>query len=332
MLVVFLGGDPDKPVIVGRVHNAKRPPPAFSHTSILPGDKHLSGIVSKEGGGQRSNQLRMDDTQGQISAQLESEHGHSQLNLGYLTHPRHDGKAEGRGEGAELRSDQTVAIRGGHGVLISADAKLRAAGRQLERDGLGGLAEALKSVQKQLAALSDTHKVGGSDGAPLAQLAEHLKQWENGSNTNLGAPDTGGGQAIVAVDAPAGLLLGSQANVTIGAQTHVDVVSVGNTQMSAGRKMMLHAMESMSLFAHKLGMKLIAATGKVEIQAHADNIELTSAKRIVLVASEEIVIQAPKVTELRTAGVPSRTSVLAPMPLSHRTLHFPVRVTGTPSL
>ena len=296
LLAVFLGGDPDKPIIVGRVHNGKRPPPAFSHISVLPGDKYLSGIVSKEGNGQRSNQLRMDDTPGQISAQLASEHGHSQLNLGYLTQPRHDGKADARGEGAELRSDQAVAIRGGRGVIISAAASIRAAGRQLERDGLNGLTEALRTIQKQLADLADTHMVGGTDGEPMSQLAEHVKQWENGSSTDGGKHDAGGGQPIVAIEAAAGLLLGSQANVSIGAQTHVDVVSVGNTQMSVGRKLMLHAMQSISLFAHKLGMKLIAASGKVEIQAHDDNIELTSAKRIVLVASEEIVIQAPKVT------------------------------------
>jgi type VI secretion system secreted protein VgrG len=296
LLVVFLGGDPDKPIIVGRVHNAKRPPPAFSHTSVLPGDKHLSGIVSREGRGQRSNQLRMDDTPGQISAQLESEHGHSQLNLGYLTQPRHDGKADARGEGAELRSDQAVAIRGGRGVFITADASLRAAGRQLERDGLNGIAEALKAIQKQLAELADTHNAGATDGKPLAQLAGHVKEWENGSNTDGGTQDAGGGQPVVAIEAPAGLLLGSQANVSIGAQTHVDVVSVGNTQMSAGRKLMLHAMQSISLFAHELGVKLIAARGKVEIQAHEDNVELTSAKRIVLIASDEIVLQAPKVT------------------------------------
>ena len=296
LIAIFLGGDPDKPIIVGRVHNAKRPPPAFSHTSILPGDKHLSGIVSKEVNGQRSNQLRMDDTPSQISAQLESEHGHSQLNLGYLTHPRHDGEADARGEGAELRSDQAVAIRGGQGVLISADASLRAAGRQLERDGLNGIAEALKTIQKQLAELADTHKAGATDGAPLAQLAGHMKQWESGTNTVGGAPGAVGRQPIVAIEAPAGLLLGSQANVSIGAQTHVDVVSVGNTQMSVGRKLMLHAMQSISLFAHKLGMKLIAASGKIEIQAHEDNIEITSAKRIVLIASDEIIFQAPRVT------------------------------------
>jgi hypothetical protein len=38
--------------------------------------------------------LRLDDTPGQISAQLAGEHGHSQLNLGHLTHPRIDGRGE----------------------------------------------------------------------------------------------------------------------------------------------------------------------------------------------------------------------------------------------
>ncbi|PWF49089.1 DUF2345 domain-containing protein, partial [Massilia glaciei] len=296
LIVIFLGGDPDHPLIIGRVHGGKTPPPTFSRASVLPGDKHLSGIKSKEAKAYRYNQLRMDDTPGQISAQLESEHGHSQLNLGYLTHPRSNGNAEPRGEGAELRSDQAVSIRGGNGVFISADASLRAAGRQLERDGLNGLAEALTGIQKQLAELADAHNAGRTDGEPLAQLAGHLRRWEDGSNTDGDEPAAVGGQPIVAIEAPAGLLLGSQSNVSIGAQTHVDVLSVGNTQISAGRKLMLHAMQSISLFAHKLGVKLIAASGKVEIQAHEENVEITSAKRIVLIASEEIVFQAPKVT------------------------------------
>jgi type VI secretion system secreted protein VgrG len=295
-LVTFLGGDPDKPVITGRVHGGKSPPPAFSHTGSLPGNRFVSGIMSREVKGRRSNQLRLDDTPGQISAQLASEHGHSQLNLGYLTHPRSEGTGEARGDGAELRSDNTVAIRGGQGVYISADARLRAAGRQLARDGLTGLSEALKGIQKQLSELSETHHADDTDSKPLSQLAANLKQWENGSSTDGDAPGAAGGQSIVAIDAPAGMIVGSGDNIAIGARTHVDVVSVGNTQVSAGRKLLMRATDSISLFAHKLGMKLIAASGKVEIQAHQDNIELTSAKRIVFSASDEIVIQAPRVS------------------------------------
>lgn len=296
VLVIFLGGDPDKPLIIGSVHGVNTPPPAFSHISRLPGDKHLSGIVSKEEGSSRSNQLRMDDTPGQISTQLESEHGHSQLNLGYLTHPRHEGKADPRGEGAELRTDAALSLRGGQGVLISADASLRAAGRQLDRDGLSGLAEALVNIQKQVAELAKTHESDAATDESLAQVCGHLKQWEQGSNTAGGVAGAPGGQPIVAVEAPAGMLLGSRAGISMGAQTNVDVVSVGNTQVSSGRKLILHALHSISIFAHALGAKLTAAKGKVEVQAHEDNVEITSAKRIVLVASEEIVMQAPKIT------------------------------------
>jgi type VI secretion system secreted protein VgrG len=295
VVVVFLGGDPDKPLVIGNVHGAKTPSPSFSRTSVLPGDRHLSGIVSKEGQGTRSNQLRMDDTPGQISVQLGSEHEHSQLNLGYLTHPRRDGSAEARGEGAELRTDAALALRGGQGVLISANASLRAAGRQLDRDGLTGLAEALVTIQKQLAELSEAHETDAVEGESLSQVKSHLDQWAEGSNTARESA-AGGGQPIVAIEAPAGVLVGSQAGVIIGAQTHVDVVSVRNTQLSAGRKLMLHALQGISLFAHSLGVKLVAASGKVEIVAQDENVEITSAKRIVLAASEEIVFQAPKVT------------------------------------
>jgi type VI secretion system secreted protein VgrG len=86
----------------------------------------------------------------------------------------------------------------------------------------------------------------------------------------------------------------SQDNIAIGAQTHIDVVSIGNTQLSVGRNLLARVSESISLFAHRLGIKLIAASGKLELQTHGDDIEATSARRIVLTAADEIVLQAPK--------------------------------------
>jgi len=89
--------------------------------------------------------------------------------------------------------------------------------------------------------------------------------------------------------------MASQDNIAIGAQTHVDLVSIGNTQLSVGKKLLARASDSISLFAHRLGIKLIAASGKLELQTHADDVEVNSAKRIVLTAIDEIVLQAPKV-------------------------------------
>lgn len=294
VIVDFLGGDPDKPIIVAGVYGGAARPPSFSHIGTLPGNKYLAGIKSKEIQGTRYNQLRLDDTPGQINAQLSSEHGHSELNLGWLTHPRRDGQGDPRGEGAELRSDQAVAVRGAQGVLISATARQAASGRQLDRAELIGLAEALRGVQQQLAQLAATHHADDTDDKELKQLIGYLKQWEAGSNTESGGTGIGG-QPIVALSAPAGAAIASQDNIAIGAQTHVDMVSIGNTQLSVGRRLLARAGESISLFAHRLGIKLVAASGKVEMQAHSDDIELTSAKKIVLTANDEIVLQAPKV-------------------------------------
>ena len=296
VVVIFVGGDPDKPLVIGNVHAASTPPPSFGRSSVLPADKHLSGIVSKEGQGMRANQLRMDDTPGQISAQLGSEHAHSQLNLGYLTHPRRDGLAEPRGEGAELRTDAALSLRGAQGILISADASLRAAGRLLDRDGLAGLSEALSGIQKQLAELAVAHETDAVESESLTQLKAHLEKWEDGSNTAAQSASGKNEGPIVAIEAPAGVLIGSQAGVAVGAQNHLDLLSVRNTQVSAGRKLLLHALQGISIFAHSLGTKLVAASGKIEIEAQDENVEITSAKRIILAASEEIVLQSPKVT------------------------------------
>jgi len=155
------------------------------------------------------------------------------------------------------------------------------------------LVEALQGVQQLLSELSATHHADNTDDKELAQLVGYLKQWEAGSNTEKNGTGTGG-QPVVALSAPAGVAVTSQDNIAIGAQTHVDLVSIGNTQLSVGRKLLARVSDSISLFAHRLGIKIIAASGKLELQTHGDDIEVTSSKRIVLTATEEIVLQAPK--------------------------------------
>jgi len=292
VIVDFLGGDPDKPIIIGRVHGATSLPPSFSDIGALPANRFLAGIKSKEVRGHRYNQLRLDDTPREISAQLASQHGYSELNLGWLTHPRDQGFGTARGEGAELRTDQSLALRGGQGVLISAATRPAAGGGQLDRQELLGLMTALQDVQQQLVSLAQTHRAGDTEARALSTLRDRLERWEAGSNTDK--EGSGGGHPLVAMTAPAGVAISSEDSIAIGAQTQIDMISVGNTQLSVGKKLLARVAESISLFAHRLGIKLVAASGKLELQTDADNIEATSAKRIVLTAAEEIVLQAPR--------------------------------------
>ncbi|MFC7521204.1 type VI secretion system Vgr family protein [Xanthomonas populi] len=80
-----------------------------------------------------------DDTTGQPRARLATTQHASELNLGYLTHPRADGQADPRGQGAELRTDAAAALRAAQGMLLTTYARSQAGGHQLDRAELDTL-------------------------------------------------------------------------------------------------------------------------------------------------------------------------------------------------
>jgi type VI secretion system secreted protein VgrG len=109
--VSFIEGDIDRPIVTGVTYNGSNSVPNFSGAGALPANKTLSGIKTKEHEGGQYGELLFDDTKDEVRTKLSSEHGKTQLNLGYLIHPRTDGKGEPRGEGFELRTDNQGAIR-----------------------------------------------------------------------------------------------------------------------------------------------------------------------------------------------------------------------------
>lgn len=293
-LVAFLGGDPDKPIIIGQLYNEQAHPPALSNAGDLPGNRHLSGIKSREVRGGRANQLRLDDSPGEISAQLASDHGQSELNLGYLTQPKVNGHGAPRGEGAELRSDEAVAIRGAKGVLISAE---RDTTEQLSREDLAGVAEIANGIALQLADLAEKLADDPKDGPQLRELADKLAAWHQASNVGGSAMAGGGagGEALVAISAPAGGFIGSKESLALGAQSTINTLSAGDTHISAGGNLFLRTTRCLSMFAYQLGIKLIAASGNIRIQARGGDIEITSLKRIKLIANEGMELHAPSI-------------------------------------
>jgi type VI secretion system secreted protein VgrG len=281
VLIAFLGGDPDKPIIVGQLYNGQACPAALSNVGGLPGDRYLSGIKSREIKGGRANQLRLDDTEGQISAQLASDHAQTQLNLGFLTSQRVDGIGEERGEGAELTSNESIAIRANNGILLSAQTTK---GNHLERADLIGIADVLNSIAQQLATVAQTHLSDEQEAPHLSELIDKLRHWKPGSS-----------HAILGANAAQGMVFTSEKNIMIGAQAKLDFLNAGNTNLSSGKNIFVRAMQSVSIFAHALGMKLIAATGNVLVQAHRGDINLTATGKIYITAGQGLELQSPEI-------------------------------------
>lgn len=298
VLVEFLEGDIDRPVVAGVLYNGRHRPPEFSGAGSLPANRTISGIKSCEVRGARYGELVFDDTTGEIQTKLGSEHGKAQLNLGYLAHPRTDGKAEPRGEGFELRTDAAGAVRAARGLLLSADARASATGHQMDRQELIGVLEVALSIAKGNGQLSATHEADGTDTAPQEELLTHLQRWEAGSNAESGED---GGRAAIAMTAPAGIAMGSGGDLTLAARTNLDVVTAQDGNLSFGQKFRLRAAQGLSLFAHRLGMKLVAAAGPLRVQAQSDALQLGAAKRSHLYSLEDVLIEAPRIT-LRAQG------------------------------
>ncbi len=256
---------------------------------------------SEEIQGSRANQLRFDDTPREISAQLASDEGASQLNLGWLTHPRGEGHRP-RGEGAELRSDHAVAIRGGKGVLITADPRNKAEGKQLDREELIGLADGLRDISDQLAKLAEAHAKDPASGPLLTELLDKLRHLDHGTN----AVESGGGSGgagIVAIDGPAGIIMASAESVVIGAEKNADFITVADTSLTTGGKTSVRAGQGISMFANDGGMKYIAARGGVRTEAQDGVIEQVAKKVMELISTTDwINIKARKGVRIYGGG------------------------------
>jgi type VI secretion system secreted protein VgrG len=304
VVVAFYEGDPDYPMVVGRVNNAEQMPTRYSNHGHLPANHALAGIKTKELAGNRYNQLLFDDTSGQIRTQLESEHGKTQINLGYLTEPREGAQAAARGEGFELRTDSWGVMRAQKGIMITSASQPGGLGNAMARQDLAtGMAEAQEMAQG-LADYAKTHQAMPADLAPQKTLSQAVTDWGNGSNAENGKGEgAGGGKPIIGVFSPDGIAMASGKSSSMVADSHLDFVAGKNWHASIGAIWHVHAGMGISQFAQSGGIKTIAHQGKHIIQAQHDDIQIAADQSVEITASHDhVMIAADKYITLMCGG------------------------------
>ena len=300
VLIDFVDGDPDKPIIVGQLYNESATPPALSRRGELPGNRFLSGLRSREIRGSRGNQLRFDDSPGQISAQLASDHGVSELTLGWCSEPRANGAGAPRGEGAELRSDEYIALRAAKGLLLSAWKRAGgtggATGKQLARDEYVALLRNCSELFGSLGKYAAEHQAMAQDPKAQDELKSSFEQWENGSNTVPKGEN--GGAPVIGITAPAGIGFATSQAIVSYAASNIDTVAQQHLQLTAGQRFNLNAGKGISLFSHHDGITAIAHNGKLLLQSQHDDTEINAAKNCKVTATEGKITAMAKVIEL----------------------------------
>lgn len=289
VVIDFFDGNIDRPFVTGRIHEAQRSPTKFDIKGQLPDTKKLSGIRSKEVGGMGYNQLRFDDTTGQISAQLHSSHGATQLNLGNLSHPKESATSEGRGEGFELRTDRAGAIRS-KGLYISTFVQSNATDIHLEaKEAVQNFTESLESM-KALSEYAVKQKAEAAD--MLENINQYIKtiesQWSDLKATK---------EALMLLASPDSISLVSGKDIHINALDSVTVGSGQSINVSTDEHLILNAKKKVSLFAGEEDLKIYAAKGKFDLQSQ-DNVLDVSARLNVKITSSEGKVEIHSPTEI----------------------------------
>ena len=272
--IAFEDGNPDRPYIAGVKHDS-------AHTDHVAIQNYKRNVLRTPA----NNKIRLDDERGKEHIKVSTEYGgKSQLNLGHLV----DAGKQQRGEGFELRTDMWGAIRAKKGVFISADAQEKAQGQALMMD------EALSQLQEALSLVEALHSAAEVAKSELADLQTQ--------KTLLSETLTELKKSALLLSAPAGIAQVTPKSLQLSSGENLISTSGKNTDFSVFKKFTVAAGEAVSLFAQKLGIKIFASKGKVEIQAQSDEMLLDACKDLRISSSDGKILISAKNEIILTSG------------------------------
>lgn len=320
VLVDFLDGDIDRPIIVGQSYNGADLPPfsagheaGANHPGVISGwmsHNHESGF----------NQWVIDDAPGQLRTRLATSENASQLGLGHLIHQAPESASRGawRGSGFELRTDGWLAVRAGEGMLISATARPNGQSTQMDvTETVGQLKAAhetaqslsdaaqhqqalplkANTAQEEFLKAIDPQQEGKYTGSVGGQDA---RKAQSGCRT-LGDPTERFARPFIVNEAPSDIGLSSPASTLLFAGANLHATVQQDFHIASAHTASTAAGEAASWFSHAGGIKSIAQAGTHTLQAHTDAMEIladqsitvtSSNDEIHILAKEKIVLQA----------------------------------------
>ena len=280
VVVAFLEGDPDQPLIVGRVYNANKMS-AFG----LPDAKVICGMKSKTYKGGGYNEYVMDDSPGK---ELIREHGQFDKDSTIENDLReHVLNCRSRDVGV----DETISIGSNRTETVGADESLTVAANRTESVG----ANETLSVGG-----SRTRNVGGSETVTVAVARTHTVGANEAITVGAAQEITVGGMQAISVGAIQEISVGALQNIDVGASQSTSVGSNrsadigGNDTIKAGKKFVVEAGSEITL---KTGGASITMKKDGTITIKGKDITLKASGKIAVKASSNVTIKGSKILE-----------------------------------
>ncbi len=255
--IAFHDGDPDRPYIAHALHDSR-------HTDHVTEKNNTRNVIRTPA----FNKLRMEDKRGEEHIKLSTEYGgKTQLNLGHNV----DAQRNLRGEGAELRTDDWVSIRGGKGVFISADKQPSAGGEMLDMESAISLVKGAVNQVTEWGEITQSHHNLQPD---IQSLSDYLKSADQLQNPAM------------LLNAPKGVGVVSPDVVMLQAGKALYAQSMGEVHIASTKRIALNASNEISLLAQNEGVRLVSGKGPFELESHADVISVTALKDIIIQSTQ----------------------------------------------
>jgi type VI secretion system secreted protein VgrG len=275
VIVDFLEGDPDRPIITGRVYNADNMPPY-----TLPDNKTQSGIKSRSSqGGAPSNfnELRFEDKKGSELVNLQAEKDLTSL-------VKHDeDRNVGHDRTTEIAHDETITVGNNRTESVTKQESITIGGDRQESVGKSETVT-IGTTRALTVGTDETIQVGG-------QRADSVAKDE--------ATTVGGTQSLSvgkdqSIDVGGGLTLsvGKDDNVSVSGNLTVSV-SKGETRQ-IGKQLAITAGDQITLSS---GSASIILKSNGDITINGANIILKGSAKITVQASSDVVIKGSKVSQ-----------------------------------
>jgi type VI secretion system secreted protein VgrG len=295
VLVDFMHGDLDQPIIVAALYNGVDTPP-FS-AGIDGGLDHggvVSGWHTHNFSGDGYNQWLVDDMSSQLQTQLLSSSANSALNLGFLRARSPASAARGlpRGLGLEARTDAWGHVRGEQGVLLSTTLK-----PQLGSSVHSFVLDTAEATAQLNAATALNKAIRDSAVAQGAQVSDIALQ-THPDHTKKISPAQGSEaqqalrfeRPVVALESAANVNQSSAGSQLLFAQQHLSWTTQGDSHWVAKHTASMNSGEATTLYTHAGGMTFTAAHAPVSLAAHTNALEMLSDQSTTVTSTDAAIV------------------------------------------
>lgn len=307
VLVYFVDGDLDQPVVGGSLYGGEAPPPFAA--GVDSGVNHpgtISGQHAQALDGSGANQWIHDDATGQLRLRLHTTQWGSELGLGHLIQHGTQSAQRGawRGAGFEALTQGWAVARAGQGLLATTQARCgtygSAQGSQMDAAEALARLNAARALGQRLGAAAAALGAQGLRSHDDGQASQHLARaidpqqdghhpaQVNGQAATIPADERAGAgrpvpafaEPLVVLDSASALLAASGASTQLYAGQGLSLVAQGDLHHAVAHTYAQVSGQGASLFTHAGGITAHAGNGPVSVRAHTDALQLLASQGI----------------------------------------------------